>query len=176
MPDTYGPFGPFASLTGCGCGAGCPCTGGCPTGYHCTTTDGETFECAEDCETAGCPAGYFCSNKVCYPTTCTVDADCPPERPYCHGGTCVVCVTDGQCPSGYVCASNECVPTIGCDPPCGDGEICNPCGAPSCMACGDIGPTLGLSAGDAGYDGAYDFDCNGRVDYQDFTYWRSQCG
>jgi len=41
---------------------------------------------------------------------CTVDADCPPDKPFCVGGFCVQCRTDADCPAGQVCQNGTCVP------------------------------------------------------------------
>lgn len=45
---------------------------------------------------------------------CTVDADCPSEKPYCVGGVCVQCRTNNDCPTGMICQNGICVTPSPC--------------------------------------------------------------
>lgn len=110
-------------------------------------------ECRRD---GDCEAGQICIDNLCYNGTagsipCECSDDCPGGQA-CYGGECGeplgVCDDNCNCPIGQACDEGTCVASTdpcdritceggetcvdgecvagGCDPPCPDGETCNP--------------------------------------------------
>ncbi|MFN7131849.1 MAG: hypothetical protein ACK4N5_07195 [Myxococcales bacterium] len=116
-----------------GCGGLC---GACEAGHLCREENGSCAPCTDDASCAGHSAGPFCIGGRC--TACRTDGDCAKGRCDPALARCVECGSDGHCaatPSTPYCLDMRCVP-------CRADEHC-PATEPECGASGVCGPRGG---------------------------------
>jgi hypothetical protein len=121
-----------------GCHA--PCFGQtCQNGLVCAQSGPSKGQCVQDncynvpcqgCDSA-CHAGG-CTDDPCEPNPCMADEVCKPTADF-TSHTCVGSCAEVTCDAGQACVDGQCVP--GCDPACGDGQVCDLTATPpACVA------------------------------------------